>query len=448
MFHVAHGRIGALVAALGLCVALGASAAVAVGVSGGYSRRPSPATGLLPNGRQLAPAGTRVTLGNLPTGAALTADGRFLFTVSAGIGNNDVRIVDTARHRVCQTLPVPGASGGIALDSVHKLAYVSGLQASLWLPTQFPLPGARGNVVQVINWSGSCGQARVLPPIAVAPQKGAPAPQVFPPNPKGTPLSWPEKLAVSADGSRLLVALNLAASAAVIDLNHGDQVHYVALGSGSYPFGAAITPDGRTGLVTNEATGTMSVIDMQSAKRIAGIRVGAALSHPEGVVVDSSRTRAYVALSNADQVAVVNLNTRRVVRTISVGSSFGLRDDAGCSRAGSIRRAVVRGRVWCRCGGGDPSAGQGNAGNAGLHARRSCPDGRAARSGAHQFHGRRAAGTVDLDRRPGRRHRANSRGPQPRGSQRPDLLGVSPDPPAQGRHLRPGNPVRRDHAPR
>ena len=101
--------------------------------------------------------------------------------------------------------------------------------------------------------------------IAVPPQPGAPAPQVFPPNPNGTPLSWPEKLAVSADGSRLLVALNMADSAAVIDLDQGDQVHYVAQGSGSFPFGAAILPDGRTGLVTNEGTGTMSVIDMQSA---------------------------------------------------------------------------------------------------------------------------------------------------------------------------------------
>ena len=278
----------------------------------------------MPNGRQLAPAGTRVTLGNLPTGGALTADGRFLWTVSAGMGNNDVRIVDTAQHRVCQTLPVPGASGGIALDSVHRLAYVSGLQVSLWLPTQFKLPGARGNDVLVFSWSGSCGQARLVRVIAVPPQPGALAPQAFPPNPKGTPLSWPEKLAVSPDGSRLLVALNLADSAAVIDLNQGDQVHYVTLGSGSYPFGAAILPDGRTGLVTNEGTGTMSVIDMQSAKRIASIRVGAALSHPEGVVVDSAGTRAYVALSNADQVAVVNLSTRRVMRTISVRSSFGL----------------------------------------------------------------------------------------------------------------------------
>ena len=176
-----------------------------------------------------------MTLGNLPTGGALTADGRFLWTVSAGVGNNDVRIVDTARHRVCQTLPVPGASGGIALDSVHRLAYVSGLQASLWLPTQFTLPGARGNDVQVFSWSDSCGQARLVRVIAVPPQPGAPAPQVFPPNPNGTPLSWPEKLAVSADGSRLLVALNMADSAAVIDLDQGDQVHYVAQGSGSLP---------------------------------------------------------------------------------------------------------------------------------------------------------------------------------------------------------------------
>ena len=321
MFGFAGKRIGAVV---GLCFALAASAAVADGLSGSSERRPSPATGLMPNGRQLAPAGTRVKLGNLPTGGALTADGRFLWTVSAGIGSNDVRIVDTARHRVCQTLTVPGASGGIALDSAHRLAYVSGLGASLWLPSQFTLPGARGNDVLVFSWSGSCGQARLQRVIAVPPQPGAPAPQTFPPNPKGTPLSWPAKLAVSPDGARLLVALNLADSAAVIDLDQGDQVHHVALGSGSYPYGAAILPDGRTGLVTNEGTATMSVIDMRAATRTASIHLGADLSHPEDVVVDRAGTRAYVSLSNADQVAVVNLSTRRVVRTISVGSGFGL----------------------------------------------------------------------------------------------------------------------------
>ena len=159
-----------------------------------------------------------MALGNLPTGGAITADGRYLWTVSAGMGNNDVRIVDTVSERVCQVLPVPGASGGIALDSARRLAYVSGLPVSLWIPTQFKLPGARGDDVLVFSWSGSCGHARLVRVIAVPPQAGAPAPQTFPPKPTGTRLSWPERLAVSADGSRLLVPLNLSDSAAVIDL--------------------------------------------------------------------------------------------------------------------------------------------------------------------------------------------------------------------------------------
>ena len=265
-----------------------------------------------------------MTLGNLSTGGALTADGRFLWTVSAGVGNNDVRIVNTARHRVCQILPVPGASGGIALDSVHRLAYVSGLSASLWLPSQFSLPGANGNDVLVFSWTSKCGQARQVGVISVAPPPGALAPQAFPPQPNGMRLSWPEWLSVSPDGSQLLVPLNLIDSAAVVDLNQKDQVHYVPLGSGSYPFGSTILPGGRTGLVTNEGNGTMSVIDMQSATVLATIRLGAELSHPAGVVVDRGATRAYVALSNADEVAVVNLRTRRVTRTISVRSRFGL----------------------------------------------------------------------------------------------------------------------------
>ena len=86
---------------------------------------PDPATGLLLNGRQLTPQGAQVALGNFPTGGAVTADGRFLWTVSAGQGANDIRIVDTARHRVRQIVALSGASGGIALDSRHRRAYVS-----------------------------------------------------------------------------------------------------------------------------------------------------------------------------------------------------------------------------------------------------------------------------------------------------------------------------------
>ena len=280
---------------------------------------------LLPNGRQLTPAGDQVELGNLPTGGAVTADGRFLWTVSAGMGSNDVRIVDTSSRSVCQTLTVPGASGGIAIDWVHHLAYVSGLANSRWQPTDDSIPGGAGDVVHVFTFADTCGSASLQRVIAVPPQPNPPTTQAFPPPRQGlaaTSTAWPQKLADSPDGSQLLVPLNLANSAAIVNVNANDSIRYAT--AGSYPFGAAITPDGHTGLVTNEAAGTLSIINLSTGATMKTLAVGAPLSHPQGVIVDPTGARAYIAISASDQVAVVDLAAQAVERTLSVGRPAGL----------------------------------------------------------------------------------------------------------------------------
>ena len=283
---------------------------------------PDPDTGFLLNGRQLTPQGAQVELGNFPTGGAVTADGRFLWTVSAGVGRNDVRIVDTARRRVIQVIPIPGASGGIALDSRHRRAYVSGVAVSRWWPTQDGLPGAEGNVILVYGWSARSGKARFLHTISVADPPDPEPMQSVPPTTRTN--AWPQKLAVSPRGDRLLVPLNLADYAAIVDLDQADAVRYVKLPSGSYPFGAAILPGGRLGLVGNEATGKLSVIDLRKGTSVREIAVGPPLSHPQGIAVDAAGRRAYVAISAADEVAVVDLRRWRVERVLSVGRSVGL----------------------------------------------------------------------------------------------------------------------------
>jgi len=276
-----------------------------------------------------APMTDLVTIGNLPTGAALSADGRFLWTVSAGFGANDVRIVDTATRKVCQIIPIAGASGGIALDSANHLAYVSGITVSRWRPSEDTLPGAKGNVVLVFDWTDTCGKATFNRVIPVPPPADAPTLQQFPPIPQrsvqpGSTNAWPQQVAVSPDGSKLLVALNLADNAAVVDLISNDKVTYVPMATSSYAFGATILPDSKTGLITNEATGKLSVIDLASAKLVTDIAVGPSLSHPQGMVVDAAGKRAYVALSASDLVVVVDLASRTVERTISVGRAAGL----------------------------------------------------------------------------------------------------------------------------
>ena len=290
------------------------------------SGAPAPGTtsALQPDGRLLAPAGSLVALGNYPTGAAVSDDGRWLWTVSAGIGVNDVRIVDTTSGRVCQVIDVPGASGGVAVDSVHHKAYVSGLPLSRWLPSMKDLPGVTGDVVLAYSWTDTCGQATLDRTIAVPPQKNAPIVQAYPParaGNAGQALSWPQKLAVSPDGATLVVPLNLANSAAIVDVATS-TVRYVA--TGSYPFGAAVAAGSTLGVVTNEAAGTLSLIDLASATKVADVAVGAPLSHPQGVVIDTSGRTAYVALSASDEVVVVDLAGRKVERTISVGHPQGL----------------------------------------------------------------------------------------------------------------------------
>jgi DNA-binding beta-propeller fold protein YncE len=306
-------RVLLLVLALGLV-----PAAAALGADDGLI---GPSLGVVPSGRHLQPAGTLVGLGNFPTGGAVTPDGRFYWTVSAGRGPNDVRIVSVGGRNVVQTLRLPGASGGIAMDPKRSLAYVSGVadsDAGHADQQQLDLPGRQGDVIHVYSYDPRSGQATFQRLIPVPPPSDAPLPQTFPPT-DTKQVSWPDRLAVSPNGSTLLVPLNLADRAAVVDTSSG-AVRYVA--TGTYPYGAAITPDGRTGLVSNEATGTVSFIDLATATKLGDVDLGH-LSHPEAIAVDPSGTRAYVAVANADRVAVIDIATHLVVRSLSTALPSG-----------------------------------------------------------------------------------------------------------------------------
>ena len=278
-----------------------------------------PGLGILGNGRHLHPAGTLVGLGNFPTGGAVTPDGRFYWTVSTGRGHNDIRIVSVANKNVVQVVPLPGASGGIAMDPTAPVAYVSGVADSDHLDQQEPnLPGRQGDVIQVFGYDPATGHASFQRLIPVPPPANAPPTQTFPPN-EARQLSWPDRLAVSPDGSTLLVPLNLADRAAIVNTATG-AVRYVS--TGTYPYGAAITPNGRRGLVTNEGTGTVSIIDLATATKLADVNVGH-LTHPEAVTVGPAGGLAYVAVANSDRVAVIDLRTLSVARYLSTGRSAG-----------------------------------------------------------------------------------------------------------------------------
>jgi DNA-binding beta-propeller fold protein YncE len=332
--------------------ALLAVAAVGAGVATAQlsteDGRIGPDNRIQPSGRELHPVGKMTRLGNFPTGGALTTNGRFLWTISSGRGPNDIRIVEVfpkvrcrrghtrrarARYRRCarrrarrvgrvvQTIPLPGANGGIAMARDNRTAYVSGTPESPRKDQQSPTgtPGKDGDVIHVFTYDGVKGTAKRDGVIEVPPPSDAPAYQDFPP--QTSKRSWPRDLAVTRDGATLVAALNLADRAAIVD-TRSRKVDYVEVGH--YPYGAAVSRDGKRGFVTSETEGTVSVIDLAQRKVVKELQVGPRLSHPEGMATDPKLDRIYVAIANQDLVAVIDTDKLEVERTLSVERPQGI----------------------------------------------------------------------------------------------------------------------------
>ena len=129
--------------------------------------RIGPSLGITANGRALHPVGRQTTVGNFPTGSALTPDGRFLWVADCGHDSNDVRVLDVASGAVVQTLPLPGCYGGVAIapDGLH--AYVGGTPRGS-SPTEGPTQGDKGDVVHIFSVDLSTGHGSEQAPLQLA----------------------------------------------------------------------------------------------------------------------------------------------------------------------------------------------------------------------------------------------------------------------------------------
>jgi YVTN family beta-propeller protein len=283
-----------------------------------------PSLGITANGRVLHPIGRLTTVGNFPTGSALTPDGRFMWVADCGHGSDDVRVMEVASGTVVQTLPLPGCYGGVAIapDGLH--AYVSGnpLGSS---PTEGQTQGDQGDVIHIFTVNPATGEAVEQAPLQLAETTGGSGRVNSLPPVTGVGSAYPEGLAISPDGKTLVVALNAADSAVVVNLQTLAQ-SVVAVGR--YPNGVTFDRAGRA-YVSNEYDGTVSVIDTASGSvttTITGLggQLGDLASHPEGMVADPVRDRIYVAVANRDLIAVIDTDSDSVVKLVSVARSQGL----------------------------------------------------------------------------------------------------------------------------
>lgn len=140
----------------------------------------------------------------------------------------------------------------------------------------------------------------------------------------------PRGIAVSADGSRLYVALSGSPNAGpnvdesklpppdrrfdgigVVDLKSQKLINTYP--SNADPETFAISHDGKTLYASNEDTGMLSAIDLVSGTIRAAATVG---SEPEGVAVSQDDRIAYAACETSNRVDVVDTRSMKVLASI------------------------------------------------------------------------------------------------------------------------------------
>jgi DNA-binding beta-propeller fold protein YncE len=297
---------------------------------------PEPASRNLPSGHALMQVpGDPQPTNNLPTVLAVSPDQRYVAVLNNGYGSytsgqrQSVAILDVATNQLTD-FPEPLMASGAAQTFFHGMAFSNDgrrLFASVGSMTD-PLgekKGDTGNGVLVYNFENgkiSAGSFLRMPPRA--PASGKHKQRTDTQN-----VTFPCGIAVvpGERGDALLVANNLSDEAVLIDgagrvQRRFDLSIWPRLPS-SLPFGVTVTRDGSTGFVSLWNGSRVAELDLAAGKVRRMIDMGlpaspiAPGSHPTAMLLSADQRFLYVTLSNADEVAVIDRASARVVAHLS-----------------------------------------------------------------------------------------------------------------------------------
>ena len=127
--------------------------------------------------------------------------------------------------------------------------------------------------------------------------------------------SYSSPIAISEDDSLLVVVNNLNDSVSIINVAGDANAKVTEITVGDEPRSVAISPDKHWAYVTNQASATVSLIDLTTNQKVQDIGVGV---EPYGIALTPDGTRAYVANSASNTVTIIDTVANTVTATISI----------------------------------------------------------------------------------------------------------------------------------
>ncbi len=257
---------------------------------------------LLNSGWRLRPAGTQIPLDTLPMTARLSHDGRFLFVLNGGYNPPSVSVIDVAARKELSRTPVPDGWLGLTLSSDGGTLWVGG--------------GTKAAVFELsVSPAGALELRRTLPVAGATP----------------TALDFIGDVAVSPDGA-LLYACDLYRNRIdVVNLKSGQVVNRFP--TGRRPYRISFAPDGKSYFVTSWADGTLYQHDPASGYKMNTLALGSHptdmvwCTRKPGNSGDSDApaydARLFVAAANTNNVYVAGVggSSLKLLESINVATT-------------------------------------------------------------------------------------------------------------------------------
>ncbi|MEK7677840.1 MAG: bifunctional YncE family protein/alkaline phosphatase family protein [Verrucomicrobiota bacterium] len=289
---------------------------------------------VLPVNQVLSPAGIQVELpGVRPQALSLSPDGRLLVTSGK---SHELIGVDPVTGAILQRVPLPSEQTGEAKpDAVSSHILAPDKEGQLSFTGLIFSPD--GSRIFLANVNGSIKVFGVGPSHQITALYSIPLPET---GLAGRKKDIPAGLAISRDGRRLYVALNLSNRLLELDANTGKQLRVFDVGTAPYdvvlagtkayvsnwggrrPDASSVTgPAGRGTLVRVDPVryianeGSVSVIDLVNGKVTTEILVGL---HSSALALTPNGRHLLVANAGSDSVSVIDARSDRVVDTISL----------------------------------------------------------------------------------------------------------------------------------
>jgi len=266
---------------------------------------------------------------SFPTAVALSPDGRYLALLNNGRGTEEsgyqqsISVLDLQTNKLFDypdaRLQINARQTfflGLAFSDDGKRLYVS--FASLTDP-EGKLTGDTGNGIAVYAFT----DGRVMPqrflkiPLQPLGQGKLPTHE-SPRVPPGSAVPYPAGLAIVVQGGQeeILVADNLSDDALLLDATSGEILRRFDLSTrdyvpASYPYAVVATQDGKRAYCSLWNTSQVAELDLLQGRvtrwisLLAPTSSTAVGSHPTALLLSPDERRLYVALSNADAVAIV-----------------------------------------------------------------------------------------------------------------------------------------------